>query len=105
MLPAARQKVISVGAGSDSASRLRFGMSPFILRTGEDKESRIKPPSVQRADLNAGDIGGRDYDDLKSVGDQSDTETVFEDDYDYEDYEDDDVSEMGEEDGFEDNDG
>jgi hypothetical protein len=42
---------------------------------------------------------------LKSVGDQSDTETVFEDDYDYEDYEDDDVSEMGEEDGFEDNDG
>lgn len=104
---AARQKVISVGAGSDAASRLRFGTSPFILRTGEDKESRIKPPSVQRSDLKAGDLGGRDFDDLKSVGDQSDTETVFEDYNEYDDYGEDDVSEMGDDDGFdnEDDDG
>ena len=101
---AARQKVISVGKGSDAASRLRFGTSPFILRTGEDKETRIKPPAVQRADLDTGEFGGKDFDDLKSVGDQSDTETVFEDYDDYEDYEDDDVSEMGEDEGFDEDD-
>ena len=52
-----------------------------------------------------GDIGGKDFDDLKSVGDQSDTETVWEDDYDEdEDFEDDDVSPMGDDAGFEDDD-
>jgi hypothetical protein len=99
---AKRQKVISVGTGSDAAARLRFGTSPFILRTGEEKESRIKPPAVQRSNLDVGDIGGKEFDDMKSVGDQSDTETVWEEDYDEDgDFEDDDVSAMGEDDGFE----
>jgi hypothetical protein len=48
-----------------------------------------------------GDIGGKDFDDMKSVGDQSDTETVWEEDYDDdEDFEGDDVSEMGDDDGL-----
>lgn len=99
---AKRQKVITVGTGSDAASRLRFGTSPFILRTGEEKENRIKPPDVQRSNLDVGDIGGKEFDDMKSVGDQSDTETVWEEDYDEEeDFEDDDVSAMGDDDGFE----
>lgn len=97
---AVQQKVISVGTCSDAASRLCFSTSPFILRTGEDKETHIKPPSVQRADLQAGDLGGRDFDDLKSVGNQSDTETVFEDCDEYKDYDDEEVSVMGDDDGF-----
>jgi hypothetical protein len=98
---AKRQRIITVASGSDAASRLRFGTSPFILRTGEDKEARIKPPAVQRSNLGVGDIGGRDFDDMKSVGDQSDTETVWEDDYDEEeDFKDNDVSAMGDDDGF-----
>jgi hypothetical protein len=97
---AKHQKIISVASGSDAATRLHFGTSPFILRTGEEKEARIKPTEVQHSNLGVGDIGGKDVDDMKSVGDQSDTETVWEDYDDNEVFEGDDVSEMGDDDGL-----
>lgn len=92
-----KQRAVSVTAGSDAATRLSLGASPFILRTGEDKETRIKPPRVQRGNL-APDTGGADIDDMQSVGDQSDTETVHYEEYDDED---DDVSMMADDAGFE----
>lgn len=61
--------------GTPSGKTLQFGTSPFILRTGEDKEARIKAGPVQRSNL-APEQGGVDVDDLESISGQSFAETV-----------------------------
>jgi hypothetical protein len=74
-----------------AAAFLNFGNSPFILGGGESKDARKNKAKgvIQRGNLKPEDIGGTDVDDLESLGDTSNAQTVFQDDDD--DYEDDDI--------------
>lgn len=98
-----KQCVILAGTGQQAGNFLDFGCSPFILRTGEEKSSRLQPAPVQRSDLSP-NAGGVEVDDLQSVSGQSFAETIVVED-------DDDasvtseVSEMDENAGFEDEEG
>jgi hypothetical protein len=89
----------------EAAAMLNFGSSPFILKDGEDKQSRQKKERgvIERGNLRHDDIGGVEADDLASLGDVSNTETVFEvdgEEYDEDDVEDDDVSCLDDEEVF-----
>jgi hypothetical protein len=94
---AKRETVIEVATGSEAAARLNFGTSQFILAEGEvmKKATPKRKPVIERCDLDHDVKGGKELDDLKSVGDASNCKTVNEEyweDYDYD--EDDAVSEM-----------
>jgi hypothetical protein len=90
----------------EAAAMLNFGSSPYILKDGEDKKSRQKREEgvIERGNLHPDDIGGVEADDLASLGNESNTETVFNADED-DNIEDDDVSCLDDEDGFEEDDG
>jgi hypothetical protein len=92
----------------EAAALLNFGSSPFILNEGEDKASRQKTETkgvISRGNIKPDEIGGMDADDLASLGDETNAQTVFPDKDDEDEYEDDDldddVSSMGDND-FED---
>jgi hypothetical protein len=99
-----RQCAVEIQMSAEAAAELNFGSSPFVLKEGKDKAARQKSV-IQRSHIPTEDIGGVDADDLKSVGDASNTETVFgndeDDDDEYAEYEDDDVSMMSDNEGFE----
>jgi hypothetical protein len=99
-----RQCAVEIQMSAEAAAELNFGSSPFVLKEGEDKATRQKSV-IQRSHIPTEDIGGVDADDLKSVGDASNAETVFgneeDDDDEYAEYEDDDVSMMSDNEGFE----
>jgi hypothetical protein len=102
-----RNCAVQIQMSAEAAAELNFGNSPFVLKDGEDKATRQKKERgvIQRGNIRPEEIGGMDADDLQSVGDESNAETVFvsdEDEVDYEDYEDDDVSMMSDSEGFED---
>jgi hypothetical protein len=97
--------VIEVVTGTDADARLNFGTSPFILERGEDmKQARpTKRIKIIHSNISPGKKGGCDLNDgIKSVGGQSCADTVFQDGMG--DFDGDDVSEMGEDEGFEDDD-
>lgn len=92
---------------AEAAAELNFGNSPFVLKDGENKTSRQKKEKafIQRGNIRPEEIRGVYADDLQSVGDESNAETIFiseEDEEEYEDYEDDEVSMMSDNEGFED---
>ena len=102
-----RNCAVQIQMSAEAAAELNFGNSPFVLKDGKDKATRQKKERgvIQRGNIRPEEIGGMDADDLQSVGDESNAETVFvsdEDEVDYEDYEDDDVSMMSDSEGFED---
>ena len=104
---AKRRCVVQIQMTAEAAAEFNFGNSPFVLKEGEDKASRQKREKgvIQRGNIRPEEIGGVDADDLYSVGDVSNAETIFvseEDDDDYEEYDDDEVSMMSENEGFED---
>lgn len=97
---------VQIQISAEAAAELNFGNSPFVLKDGEDKVSRQKKEKgvIQRGNIRPDELGGMDADDLQSVGDESNADTIFisdEDEEDYEDYEDDDVSVMSDNEGFE----
>ena len=107
---AKKQQVIEIAFGSEAAARLKFGTSPFVLKAGEttlpEQEKKKKaPPNITPSNLHPDQKGGIDVDDLQSVSGQSHAETVFgkvsEDEEDNEEYADDEVSMMGDDEGFE----
>ena len=76
----------------------------FILGEGESKDARKKKAKgvIQRGNLKPEDIGGTDVDDLESLGDTSNAQTVYIDEdsgseAEYSDDDDDDVSKLSEE--------
>lgn len=102
---AKRNKAVHIQMSAEAAAELSFGNSPFVLKEGEDKASRQQKEKaiIQRGNIKPDEIGGVDADDLQSVGDESNAETIFisdEDEEEYEDYEDDDVSMMSDNEGF-----
>ena len=76
---------------AEAAAMLNFGSSPFILKAREDKQTRQKKEKgvIERGNLRPEDIRGVEADDLASLGDVSNTETVF--DVSDDEYEDDDI--------------
>lgn len=95
---------IKISMSAKAAAFLNFGNSLFILREGESKDARKNKAKgvIQRGNLKPEDIGGTEVDDLESLGDTSNAQTVFQDDDDdYEDdnidKDDDDVSRLSEE--------
>jgi hypothetical protein len=101
----AKNKVIEVVSGTEADARLNFGTSPFILERGEDmKQARpTKRIKIVHSNISPGKKGGCDLDDgIKSVGGQSCADTVYQDGMG--DFDGDDVSEMGEDEGFEEDD-
>lgn len=103
---AKRNCAVQIQMSAEAAAELNFGNSPFVLKDGEDKASRQKKEKgvIQRGNIRPDELGGMDADDLQSVGDESNADTIFisdEDEEDYEDYEDDDVSMMSDNEGFE----
>jgi hypothetical protein len=97
---------VQIQMSAEAAAELNFGNSPFVLKEGEDKASRQKKDKgvIQRGNTRPDELGGMDADDLQSVGDESNADTIFisdEDEEEYEDYEDDDVSVMSDNEGFE----
>ena len=99
-----RKCAIEIEMSPEAAALLNFGSSPFILKDGEDKASRHKTETkgvISRGNIKPDEIGGMDADDLASVGDMSNAQTVLIDDDDEAEYEDDDldddVSSMGDE--------
>ena len=104
---AKRNCAVQIQMSAEAAAELNFGNSPFVLKDGEDKAARQKKERgvIQRGNIRPEEIGGMDADDLQSVGDESNAETVFvsdEDEEEFEEYEDDDVSMMSDNEGFED---
>lgn len=102
-------RALQIQMSAEAAAELSFGNSPFVLKDGEDKAARQKKEKavIQRGNIKPDEIGGVDADDLQSVGDVSNAETIFisdEDDEEYEEYEDD-VSMMSDNEGFEEDDG
>jgi hypothetical protein len=93
------KKVVLLSVNTQAAAHAAFGQSPFILEPGEEMKTPkpTKKIQVKRSQLGPEDMGGMDFDDLHSVGAQSNTETVAVDD--------DDVSEWDENEGFEDQEG
>jgi hypothetical protein len=101
----AKNKVIEVVSGTEADARLNFGTSPFILERGEDmKQARLtKRIKIVHSNISPGKKGGCDLDDgIRSVGGQSCADTVYQDGMG--DFDGDDVSEMGEDEGFEEDD-
>jgi hypothetical protein len=102
----AKNKVVEVVSGTDADARLSFGTSPFILEKDEDmKQARpAKRIKIVHSNISPGKQGGCDIDDgIESVGGQSNADTVYQEgmgDYNG----DDDVSEMGDDEGFEEED-
>ena len=97
-----RNCAVEIEMSAEVASMLNFGNSPYILKDGEDKETRQRKSKgvISRGNLKPTDIGGMDADDLDSLGDESHARTVFQDggsDSESDDYEEDDVSHMSEE--------
>ena len=99
-----RKCAVEIEMSPEAAALLNFGNSPFILKDGEDKASRHQTETkgaISRGNIKPDEIGGIDADDLASVGDMSNAQTVFNDEDDDDEYEDDDldddVSSMGEE--------
>jgi hypothetical protein len=104
---AKRKCAVQIQMSAEAAAEFNFGNNPFVLKEGEDKAARQKREKgiIQRGNIRPEEIGGVDADDLYSVGDESNAETIFVSDEDeevYDDYEDDDVSMMSENEGFED---
>ena len=107
------QKVVEIAFGSDAAARLKFGESPFVLKTGEnalpENNKKKAPPKITSSNLHPNQKGGIDVDDLHSVSGESHARTVYrgkvsdDEDDEYEDDEEfnDDVSRMGDDEGFE----
>jgi hypothetical protein len=99
---ATRETVIEVATGSEAAARLNFGTSQFILAEGEvmKKATPKRKPVIERCDLDHDVKGGKQLDDLESVGDASNCKTVNEEYWeDYDCDEDDAVSEMSDNEG------
>lgn len=104
-----RNCAVEIEMSPEAAALLNFGSSPFILKEGEDKASRQKTETkgvISRGNIKPNEIGGMDADDLVSLRDESNAQTVFQDEDDEDEYEDDDVddnvSSMGDEDDIED---
>lgn len=103
-----KQCAIEIAVTAEAAAFLNFGNSPFILQEGESKDSRKKKKEkgvITRGNLKAGQLGGKEADDLESLGDTSNAETVFrhsqeDDDQDEYDEDDDDISRLSDEDEF-----
>jgi hypothetical protein len=90
---AKKNRAIEISMSAEASAFLNFGNSPFILGEGESKDARKQKSKgvIQRGNLKPEDIGGTEADDLESLGDMSNAQTVFNDNDD--DYEDDDVEE------------
>jgi hypothetical protein len=82
---------MGIEMSAEAAAMLNFGSSPFILKAREDKQTRQKKEKgvIERGNLRPEDIRGVEADDLASLGDVSNTETVF--DVSDDEYEDDDI--------------
>jgi hypothetical protein len=96
---------VEIKMSPEAAAMLNFGNSPFILKEGEDKASCQKTKTkgvISRGNIKPDEIGGMDADDLASLGEESNAQTVFQDEDDEDEYEDDDldddVSSMGDDD-------
>jgi hypothetical protein len=79
---AKKNRAIEIAVSSEAAAFLNFGNSPFILGEGESKDARKQKAKgvIQRGNLKPEDIGGTDVDDLESLGDTSNAQTVYQDD-------------------------
>jgi hypothetical protein len=91
----------------EAAAMLNFGSSLFILKDGEDKQTRQKKEKgvIERGNLRPEDIGGVEADNLASLGKALNTETVFnvsDDEYGDDDIAEDDVSCLDHDEGFSD---
>jgi hypothetical protein len=100
-------RAVQLQMSAEAAAELNFGNSPFVLKEGEDKATRREKEKavIQRGNIRPEEIGGVDADDLQSVGEESNADTIFisdEDEEEYEDYDEDDVSMMSDNEGFED---
>ena len=69
---------VEIELSPEAAAFLNFGSNPYILNEGEDKVSRQKSQkaAISRWNLAPKDVGGVDAEDLDSVGDESNAETV-----------------------------
>ena len=94
---AKKQRVIEVAMGSEAAKMLNFGKSPFILKPGETElaPARREKAKITGSNLQAGQYGGKNEDDLHSIGDESNAETVFKAAEESSDEESDGISEYG----------
>eukprot|EP00956_Cyclotella_meneghiniana_P008014 scaffold10676_cov49-Cyclotella_meneghiniana.AAC.5 len=94
---------VEIELSPEAAAFLNFGSNPYILNEGEDKVSRQKrqKAAISRGNLAPKDVGGVDAEDLDSVGDESNAETIVKrkkkTEEDSSSDEEDDVSQMSEE--------
>lgn len=98
---------IAIEMSAEAVAFLNFGSSPFILKEGEEKAQHHKSTKgmIECRNLKPDDIGGMEADDLASLGEESNAETVFkstEDGEEYEDYdmEDDEISKISDNEEF-----
>jgi hypothetical protein len=85
-----QNRAVQIQMSAEFVAELNFGNSPFVLKDGENEASRQKKENmfIQRGNIRPEEIGGVDADDLQSVGNKSNAETIFISDEDEEEYED-----------------
>eukprot|EP00956_Cyclotella_meneghiniana_P008542 scaffold11579_cov40-Cyclotella_meneghiniana.AAC.7 len=94
------QRVIECAVGSDAANMLNFGTSPFILKEGETELASVRKQraKITGSNIEAGMKGGIcEDDDLASIREESNAETVYRASLKYKVDEEDDISEYGDE--------